>query len=287
MQSTARLQLVRLAPGGMFERIRDLSAAEERLHHAGIALLRAHDDGSQLLKMADLDRQDFSRAVESWSRRVPKPGKRGQITREASLDLNREFLGFLASFRQFLDHHETRIKRTYAAAPEVFEEFRTATRAAYGESFEYRFAYKLRNYAQHCGVPLGDVEFESRLHGGSAVNQLHLNFERDRLLAEGCGKWGSVEADLRSQQAAFPVEPLPGIIMSHLDSIWKRTALAERPLLQKAADTIGRIVLDARRRGTIPVILTIHGSPRNQIEIIMPPVPLMHELGHPEFLDYL
>src|SRR6476646_1442100 len=67
-------------------------------------------------------------------------------------------VNWLSAMRMFLDHQETDLTRRFGKLSPEFVAFKTATSAAYDSEVGYRFAYQLRNYVQHCGLPLGHVD---------------------------------------------------------------------------------------------------------------------------------
>lgn len=78
------------------------------------------------------------------------------FARIAILDINRVLLNLLSSVRMYLDHTETTTHRKYGDTSPIYTNFRRACSDAYDNQFSYRFLYKLRNYAQHCGSPLSE-----------------------------------------------------------------------------------------------------------------------------------
>jgi hypothetical protein len=67
-------------------------------------------------------------------------------------DANRHVLDFLFAVRTYLDHSERRAK--HEADPDVADDFKRLTGKFYDEIFSFRFMYRLRNFAQHCGMPV-------------------------------------------------------------------------------------------------------------------------------------
>lgn len=77
------------------------------------------------------------------------------ITRNA----NRFLFNYLSSARTYLDHTEKYLKNKYGNDSFHFKEFKKFTNQLYDNFFDYRFIYKLRNYAQHCGLPINTITF--------------------------------------------------------------------------------------------------------------------------------
>ena len=123
-----------------------------------------------------------------------------------SLDIKRCVLNFLSSVRTFLDHHETHLKRHYGKKSPKFKRFKEACSNAYDNNFSYRFIYELRNYTQHCGMPLSNIQFDTQLLD-SRTKDLNLSVslfcDRDELLENH--NWKRVTEDLKNQPTKIEI----------------------------------------------------------------------------------
>jgi len=87
----------------------------------------------------------------------PAPYPSMQFHNVVHTSLNRRLSNLLSSIRLFLDHSEFAFKRKYGKKSEEVEAFKKYASEKYDSSFSYRFVYKLRNYVQHCGIPIGSA----------------------------------------------------------------------------------------------------------------------------------
>ncbi len=283
------LRLAAMRPGGI-QIVRELTAREAAAYRKAHDHLLNHDEAASLIEIVRRNLSAFENCVSDLSKRQPEPGGRGRLQREGRIDVNRHFLNFLASLRQLLDHTETRLKRDYAETPEVFEVFRKRTVAAFDGVFAYRFLYKLRNFSQHCGAPVGVVDFESKAIGstGMIMHTLHLLFDAEQLLRNGGDVWGPVRADLRKLGSRFPVDPLPRKVMTELEAIWETVRQAERPHLETSAKVVLETVKDAPNPYVTPAVIRLwHRKRSTTIEFINPPVETMAWLGDNTFKELL
>lgn len=136
------------------------------------------------------------------------------------LDINRCLLNFLASFRTYLDHTETGIKRRHGKSSTNIRRFKQYCSKAYDNSFSYRFIYRLRNYGQHCGLPLNHMEF-----GATVENN---NFEQPIYSVEiGCVTkkllenfdWGPLSPELNDSPPIIVISPHLEQVVEHLEEI--------------------------------------------------------------------
>lgn len=279
------LRLAAMRPGGIHV-VRELSRAEAEAYLAAQEHLKNHHKAASLIEIVRRNFSAFRESTGELSRQVPQRGKHGELQREAEIEVNRHFLNFLAALRQFLDHTETRLKRQYEHAPEVVQAFKARASKSFDTVFAYRFLYKLRNYSQHCGPPVGFVDFESKAIGrtGLVEHRLHLLFDAAQLLSHAEDVWGSVKKDLVKLKGRFPVEPLPEQAMAELEAVWSVVREAERPHLVRSATIAVDTVQDVPPPYTTPAVLRFwHRKESTTIEILNPPVDTMQWLGHHVF----
>lgn len=284
------LQLGTVFDGG-FRMIRPLSFKETSKYIKAYNQLLAYDEASSLVEMLHSNLVEFEACVDELVKLRPKTGEFATLKRTSSIEVNRLFLNFLSAFRQFLDHTETRLKREYKEFPEVFNRFKERASSAYDNEFAYRFIYKLRNFSQHCGIPVGVVDFECKYDEveNKQVYIFHLMFDVGRLLAEGNDVLGKVvRSDLKKFGLALPVEPLPRKVMSEVDSIWELVSQLERPYLEESARYIASIVGEVRSPCITPAVFRVWNDKKTQsLEFLTPPLQVMDWLVEHPFKSFL
>lgn len=135
------------------------------------------------------------------------------------LDFNRMFLNYLSSFRTFVDHNETSIKRKYGTDSHEAREFKKITNNIYDKYFSYRFLCKLRNYSQHCGLPIEDIEVSATMQADNSFKgEGKIEFSTKELLANYDG-WGPVKRDLE-KYTSLSVYPIMKEMETALFELW-------------------------------------------------------------------
>ena len=199
-----------LTPGNIRE-VRQLSVAEYRVHRDCVYWLSSFISAQQLFAMVRLNYLNFRQLVEGGLLNFAQQGAatRNQMA-AMQLHANLCVLNYLTSVRTFLDHTETRLKRTYGAQSPQYGRFRDARTREYETSFSYRFVYKLRNYVQHCGLPLAAITFAAEVvdrESGKASFKIELNLDRDSLLSD-YHEWGSqLTSEIKALQRKFDIGP--------------------------------------------------------------------------------
>lgn len=100
-------------------------------------------------------------------------------------EINRCILSFLSSVRTFLDHSETNLKKRYGKNSNRVKKFKDACSKAYDNNFSYKFLYHLRNYAQHCGMPVTEIQRDAQVinrQTKEASASLRIFCNRDEIL---------------------------------------------------------------------------------------------------------
>lgn len=116
--------------------------------------------------------------------------------RDAAFHLMSAVVNWLASFRLYLDHEETRIARQYGKPSDDLVRFKKATADVYDASFAYRIISRFRNYVLHCGLPISTVSMRT-VDSPTSRQEIAFTIDRDMLLAGF--DWGRADADLRAQ----------------------------------------------------------------------------------------
>lgn len=159
------------------------------------------------------------------------------------LEINRQALNFLSSVRTYLDHHEASISRRHGQNSENLQCFHQYCSDAYDSSFSYRFLYKLRDYAQHCGLPISHIEFSDALSKEDPPKRVHslaVGISRDHVLRNF--GWKGLTAEVASQSPIIDVNRHISRLMRDLDTINQRVLEDELPFLRDSARVIIELV---------------------------------------------
>lgn len=134
------------------------------------------------------------------------PREQANIFIEQSVqEINRLLLNYLSSFRTYLDHLTTRYSHLDRQGSTYLKDFKKITSTCYDTSFFYRFFYKLRNFVQHCGLPITYMHTSETLDKGLVRVTISTGFSRDHLL-EGFD-WGPIKNDLLKQPERLELLP--------------------------------------------------------------------------------
>lgn len=177
------------------------------------------------------------------------------VPRRAYMTINRHLLNWLSSVRTYLDHMELSLKHRCGEDSAIWRSFRSACSEAYDGQFSYRFIYRLRNYAQHAGLPAHTVQFNTAASPMDPSRPEHTVFvacHRDSLL-EIRDIWS---AALREELARLPDEielrPHVDVMMTSLERInmtyIREASVLVRPEAQYVRDLLNRLPDSAGER---------------------------------------
>lgn len=194
---------------GGFKVIRELSDSEYKGYKKAERRLSRFWSDLHLFMIVRLNYDDLKNLLT----RVQDLVVKGKIAGEISLlqtNINRHILNYLSAVRTFLDHSETNLRSRYGTDSKKYRHFKDACSHAYDDNFSYRFLYKLRNYVQHCGMPIGSLVFETVTESKPgfimkrkrAYRVLRFEFNRDDFLRKS-KSWGS---QLAKEIRRLPVE---------------------------------------------------------------------------------
>jgi hypothetical protein len=267
--------------GMQFKIIRPLGSTEGAEYRRAVQHLSDFQTARTLLPMIQAELSDFRQAIGRVTAALAE-GTLDALHEQLSLDSNRHLLSYLASVRTYLDHTERRLKREYGHSG-PFAKFKQARSAAYDQSFAYRFLDQLRNYGQHCGLPIGHVELHSTIDvaDGQRRRRAAFGFDPRDLLARGGDTWKkNVRTELSAMTGVLEVDPILEEMASQLAVIEAATLDAERPHLLEAAKPITEVFGEIVKVGGVPAvgILGSQGS-KTDVELVRPPKQPLEWLG--------
>jgi hypothetical protein len=112
------------------------------------------------------------------------------------IEANRFLLNYLSSFKTFLEHSETILKRKFGNNSTQIIDYKVMQSSIYDNNFSYRFFYKLRNYAQHCGLPLWFNYSTKKLDNSDEVEVKILIYLEKKQLLDSYDSWGTTKTDI-------------------------------------------------------------------------------------------
>lgn len=125
------------------EYIRPLAEGEyETIGHAARTLMNASRE-QELYNAVLANYEAFGKAgLQHITQHANEQPLDWEWLQDVTFDMNRHVLNFLTSFRAFLDHSETRLKRKYGEESRQFVRFDTARTEEYDGNVSYRFVSK-------------------------------------------------------------------------------------------------------------------------------------------------
>lgn len=113
--------------------------------------------------------------------------------------IDKWLLNILSSFKALIEHLETRITKNYGKRSNELSILKNAQSYEFDNEFSYAFAYKLRNYVQHCGIPQITITINSDQNISNEIQlSLEIDLHRDDLLSN-YDSWGAVKDRLINQ----------------------------------------------------------------------------------------
>ncbi|MDF2083773.1 hypothetical protein [Bacillus pseudomycoides] len=157
-----------------------------------LAKINRFENDFSLYMTVELNYQEIHSTIQKYSEQYKKNSQMSWILiRRIMLDISRRVLNYLSTFRTYLDHAEYLLKKEYGKNSEQVKKFKEVCSKEYDNYFAYRFLYRLRNYSQHCGMPVGNVSLGQRANDDNGIDySLIVTFDRDELL-RSYDSWGN------------------------------------------------------------------------------------------------
>lgn len=214
------------------ESVRDLSEEEAEAYLRSCQHLHDFERARDMLLFVAESLEAFRAGIAEHRERmgIERTGPLNQDPRPRRR-LQRLAVDFLNAMRLYLDHRQTHLSRRYGHESAVLAAFDGARRAVHDQEPVYRFAYELRNFAQHCGMPLQALRARQQLvrgeGGGTVLTEVFVGFSKQELLQE-YDAWRHGRAFIDLQPDEF--EALP-VFEQTMRCLWKIEEAAVAALL--------------------------------------------------------
>ena len=222
-----------------FNAVHRLSVKEYETYKNAVNELRAWatSDAYLLIRYSYQSLQQTMRRCAILYSQTPTPSNPHSV----KLAINADFLNLLSHARLYLDHAETQLKRAqHGKKDEELAEFKRVTAHEYDNVFAYRFCYRLRNYALHCGFPITGFSAHSGFVQGTQKQEhsFEATFSTKTLL-ENFSEWGpQVKAELESKSEQLDLMEIASEYVAALEKVHKQMLKAYLPRLKSAAKTV-------------------------------------------------
>lgn len=116
--------------------------------------------------------------------------------------VNRSMLHLLSSGKLFVDFNENQIKAKFSMESEEFERIHQFSSYQYDTNFSYRFCYYLRNFSQHVGLPITEINLkEVDINSGKQIANLYIDLD---YLLNSSFNWKKMRKELKEKRLENP-----------------------------------------------------------------------------------
>lgn len=245
---------------GKIEAIRTLTDSEYQEFIKAGSHLRKFSSDYQIYRMARSNYYDFRNLLKRYLQQFrANPSMNYGRMEDMAFEINRYLLNYLASARTFLDHSEYNLKKRHGENSERVEAFKRACKEIYDNCFSYRFLYKLRNYAQHCGLPISSLNLTSKLDKANKIRySLVIKFNRDELLSKYT-EWGrQLTREIGQLPPEFDITPYVDEMMKCLGEICLKMLKNDLVKAKKSAEFMEKLIEQVKTKTAsgMPCILS-------------------------------
>lgn len=217
---------------------KELSNEEYEEYCSARALLGRYMINRELFQILEKNHEQYRNTLANTSMSVQSLNEIDwRYFYELKININNCILNFLCATRTYLDHTQTSITREHGNKSDKFKSFKSLTSKAYDNNISYRFVYKLRDFTQHCGMPLGNVQFKSNIidkETKDVEKQIEFLYDRDYLL-DSFSNWKHVKKDLAAMPRYFPIS-------IHIDEMMKELRFIDASLLKRNKNQLAKLI---------------------------------------------
>lgn len=221
-----------------FENVRELSLEEMDQFNDSVNALSKFNQTYSLFEICEENYQNLENYYQELNLLT---GGNQQTWHMVIIKWNTLTLNYLASFRMFIDHHETTLKRNSEPDNNLYDKFKNRTAYHYDKYFSYRFLWKLRNYIQHCGLPACSWKLSEIKEGPKkGQSEVEITYNRDGILMGF--DWEKLTSELESQPSKIEVMPLLRELNSSIIEITKFITKQQSMMLQKPLNFLSDLI---------------------------------------------
>lgn len=247
--------------------LRELTAQEYAEYKSNLKILIDFSNKQQLFTIINLNYEEFKNLVNTYLIEFKNsPSMNWACTEIMVINTNRVLLNFLSAFRTLLDHMEYILKKDYGNESEEFKKFKKVCSEQYDNYFSYRFLYKLRNYTQHCGMPVGSFTIDSKvsnIESKKVEDYLAVYFDRDTLLNK-YDSWGQIKNEIIDLPPKIEINPFVDDVMKCISRINLTVIEHDLEKVFRSTKYFENLLIPFKDIDEIPAIFDINDKYGNQ-----------------------
>jgi hypothetical protein len=207
---------------------------------------------------------------------------RGLVTpQHAAYSVMTDVANWLTGFSLYLWHRETEYRRRFGDDSPQLQRFKKVCARCYDNSRDYRITYQLRNYAQHCGLPVRRVEVVALGDGITNFGQrIGFVLDRDQLLREY--DWKRVAADVSVMPPTFDVLPVIESTMDLLRTIEQEALRIDLEEVVRVAPTLREALKRLGESDGLPRLFRFTKPTDDELNTNELPIPTSEDLARIE-----
>jgi len=238
--------------------IREINDSEYKDYKTAVNCINHFMYKQQLFTIVLWNYNDFQNLLDRYLEEYTKNQSMNSFRVEINLlDINRHILNYLSSFHTFINHNTIIIHKSYGKYSKKRNDFKKVLSKTFDNHFSYRFLYQLRNYAQHCGMPVGIITFDSKIVDPQSTEIHHsliVNFDRDELL-NNYDKWRKLIPEIQELPPQFEIKPIIDELMNCIERINYFLIKEDLPELIQSVQFIKQLISSTKDMEGTPCIL--------------------------------
>ncbi len=239
------------------QEVRTLSSPEYEQYKKAIFAIKRIGNNLGLFKTVYSNFKEYQVTLDHYLKQYAEtPVINPDLMDEMILQLNRLISNYLCSVKLLLDHSTYDLITEYGKKSQYVNDFQDICSEAYDTSFSYRFLSKLRNYVQHCGMPIGHLNLQSsvdEIDPHKSNVKLELKFNRDDLLNKF--NWKKLTNEIQNLPPDFDINPHINNMNEWIGKIIFSLIQNELPNAVKASNYLQKLIEETDKFEGVTCIL--------------------------------
>jgi hypothetical protein len=276
---TRKIHLIGIPGTKVLMRVgRELAPPEYEAYEQDLAYLLEYEHSRELRPIVEKNAAEALRVLEAACTVSFESMRDVAKRRAATIEANRVVLNFLSAMRLFDDHMQTRLTRRFGSGSEIVSAYRRIKGQVHDKSQAYRVLYAMRNYVQHCGMPIREIAVRtSTAEGETIAFECHSQDLLDRFSG-----WKHAQQDLVALSPSFRIAPLKEQVVVDIREIADDVRVAESDDVRSAASRVYSMILEAAGpdpQGAVVEMITDLVADKSHFRFMIPPPGLFADLG--------
>lgn len=197
----------------------------------------------------ELNKDDYFRTIERYESLYREDEESSSLgydyKRKGFVDINRAFINYISSFKAFVEHMFSDLRKKFGEDSKEFKELKKFTKNLYDGYLSYRLLIRLRDFALHRRFPIQSVHFDREIgKKGEYEYKVNVQFNKSVFL-DNTNLKRIFRNDFKSYGKLFDVEPFVNELMPKIVELFNVFIQISKPYYIDSSNLINSLYKEA------------------------------------------